>query len=416
MPFVAGSVGYVLITLALKPDLNVNYSGTSFGSLHDVPRTFLIQVMGTLPLTYSVFDPNHILHTNPAWVQDLVSLPSALAVLTCFGSLYFITGLITPKTNKHLILLAVLGIVFTIVPAVLLSGSRKYQTELISGLAYLPVYIQSAGYAMIVTSVICLLVNYRIASTTKRVLCAMSLALILLLSGAGFAVQRVSNSYVVASENSHWKNARELLGVALEHYTFDPPQNVTIVINSPWLNRWENSNFLFRCAGAGGVFISLNQFFGDLSAKSDPREYLNTGNFYYVDYPPIVQMERPASLILGRIRSATMSKSNPPGGPGAIMGDRDLVVVRSKTGESGIRMINIEEGLPGNPGGELEQKQFQIGGDSILQGMATYRLFQVPRGVYELTTYSINRVEAGGINAGREFPGLLHEVHHSSSH
>lgn len=186
--FFAAGIPTVILRLTTK---NISYEGTSFSFQPEAVLTaFLKQVSAVIPLSYLKVIHGHI--QNPLWTFPALYHFILFPLFFCtalFCCLYFLrkkNGLSekifftlgSKKREKDILntleeekenqnhsfpswekVLFLIGLVTCTAPAAIISLSERYQEELIWGVGYLPVYIQSFGAACTMSSLCFLLLK-----------------------------------------------------------------------------------------------------------------------------------------------------------------------------------------------------------------------------------------------------------------
>ncbi len=153
LPYVAVGAGLIAASLIaratrpLSPDFAYRFSGDAL----TVGRTLLIQVAGAFPLTYWSFDPSGLFGrmSVPAFVANTPLNP---LLFIAFGGCAW-AALVRASTDAvDLRFAAWCGAAIAVLPALPIAIVAKYQGELRPGLAYLPVFIQLFGVAMLLSA------------------------------------------------------------------------------------------------------------------------------------------------------------------------------------------------------------------------------------------------------------------------
>ncbi len=160
------TVFFLVITYVVRHQAPHLYVGATFGSLKAFPITYLKQLIGSLPGSYYLIQGHYsnnfslllktFIANRLAWFVAVFSL-----LCTWFLLKFKIQEISTYQIPKGIMATA---LAFVFFPALLIASSAKYQTELQWGLAYLPVYYQYFGLAL----VIALLVKKLMATKNAR--------------------------------------------------------------------------------------------------------------------------------------------------------------------------------------------------------------------------------------------------------
>lgn len=161
---VAGMAATVMILLAISVfDLTLRRIAHVSGGAYSIAisgayfHALLEQLIGAVPLSYAALRPFPTIMPS---LKDLLLHPSQLSLsvgvcsLVVIGFFLFRQPLEGRTERNRLMDLAVIGAILWVVPAAIISLSPRWQSELQPGLAYLAVYIEYFGVALILTAMI----------------------------------------------------------------------------------------------------------------------------------------------------------------------------------------------------------------------------------------------------------------------
>ena len=123
--------------------------GFGFGEL---TNTFVDQFVGAIPLTYAHFNPQHVFDVTRLLHAELydVSVGCATAIVTWA----LLSRARWDRSERWSPLeTAAIGIAFWVIVAGSLSLAKRYQAEIVVGLAHVPVYFEEVALAITVVSV-----------------------------------------------------------------------------------------------------------------------------------------------------------------------------------------------------------------------------------------------------------------------
>lgn len=149
IPFLA----FLSVALWVKKNASAIYPGADIGSLEGFPMAFLRQLHSTLPGSFYAtvgngdFAPTDLviqaIHSRSSWTVLLLGALVIFAMLRKTEPIRAIDPMIWPFALNLLI-----------TPALLISMSARYQTEIAWGQGYLPVYYQYFGMAIFLTALL----------------------------------------------------------------------------------------------------------------------------------------------------------------------------------------------------------------------------------------------------------------------
>jgi hypothetical protein len=216
-------------------------------------RMFFRQSFAGLPLSYFAFDPHDLLR-SPLVQSTKVLLFGSLLVGLCYAALVFhaITqkmGNSEPRKESMLPnarkMLFFLGCGLLMIPVGIVSMSPKYQSEVIWGVGYTPVYISYFGWITILLAGIdAFASNWKWKNTSIR---TTFILVPVLLAGFIGGLNYRNNSIVVSSLNAFWHYPRTLAENALRNGLMrEAPKNSYLLIDSNF--PWDNTTFILENA------------------------------------------------------------------------------------------------------------------------------------------------------------------------
>jgi hypothetical protein len=189
-------------------------------------RTYVIQTVAAIPLTYAAFDPIHFI--GP-WSAVLLTRPAAaLGLGLCFGAIAFV--LLRRYTIRevdvvgrpNLIDTAAVGAMLWFFAGPMMSASPRWQHELTFGQSYLPVYFEYFGVAILIAT-ICTAATQRFPRLGTIVTLA---ACIGILTAGTYQFNRpTERAYLPA-----WTEGRFALEEAARDGLFDQTSNKTTIV------------------------------------------------------------------------------------------------------------------------------------------------------------------------------------------
>jgi len=194
-------------------------------------RTYLIQLMAALPLTFALFDPAQIERSLTTLVaRPLVGygLGLAVAALTYLLLRLRTDGASEIAPSDGYVDAAVVGALLWLLASPLIAASPRWQRELVFGQAYLPVYLEYFGVALIV-AVLCSVATRAARGQTVRVVAA-------LLIGLVTALTYQSNRSALAAYQPGFTQGRLALEEAARDGLFaDVPAGATLLVDHSYL-------------------------------------------------------------------------------------------------------------------------------------------------------------------------------------
>jgi hypothetical protein len=288
--FIICSVVIFIILLYVRSHIpnvsgSVEYHGLQIKmDFLSILKTFFVQLIAPLPLTY-MFYSNNIF--QPRQLQTfLANHINIYIIIIVFCKLC--KDVLKINTNcdiqKFCWMPFLLGLCLSILPAIPVSFSSKYQNELRIGLGYLPVYIQSFGVMLCVSEILRFIYNKNKNVCFKKIFGIVFIVFILI----GTCATYISNNLCIASANWYHYPQHILKESLRRKYLNNIEDNSTILFKQVyiydislycnyWLSYFTGKNF--ECS-------SLSHF---LEGNGYSNFYqVNPGNraFYVLDFPP----------------------------------------------------------------------------------------------------------------------------------
>lgn len=185
--------------------------------LATISLTILRQVLAALPLIYHLIDPHQVFHGAGTTLQ-----PGAWTAIVLLLGVITVLALVLRSSSRSVParqafgdvrLPLALGAGLLVLPALLISLSPKYQSEVIWGIGYLPVYISAYGVALLAVGLL-MLASRSLGQLHAR--WRMALAVLAIGSiGLGAYVTHLDNQLVVQGQNTRWKWPRQTIETAM---------------------------------------------------------------------------------------------------------------------------------------------------------------------------------------------------------
>jgi hypothetical protein len=237
VPFAAVAVLLTLASLWLRPASSPSQPYSMNLDVRVVVETSLKQITGAWPGSYPLLFPKSsvpVLHDIFTW-KTLGAHPVVLAFGFAAAAILMV-GVVRRGSGEatQWRRLLVLGLLLAVLPVPLIAVARKYQNVLIYGIAYLPVYIEYFGVALLFASGFSFLARY------VRPGGAPAIALVgaaSLLCACVAVVHSEVNNRVVAFLREPYLMPRQEVEELLERGRFleDVPAGATLVVDGfPW--------------------------------------------------------------------------------------------------------------------------------------------------------------------------------------
>jgi hypothetical protein len=226
--------GFVVFDLILRSAAHVTHGVYAIAfNTGSYVRAAVLQAFGAIPLSYAATRPLGPGVQPP--LSALIAAPAAVSiacgVLALIVAFAVGTRVLRPRTAS-IDLLAV-GVVYWIVPAAILALSPRWQAELAPGLAYIGVYIEYFGVALVLAGA-CAALLQRFAFSATAGVFAVALA---------FALYATAQSNArAAAQLAPFGITRANLERAMKSGLFDlAPEGSTIVLDGSYLFNFDDS-------------------------------------------------------------------------------------------------------------------------------------------------------------------------------
>ncbi len=298
---------FVSLNLWLRSHYSIVYSGTQLGSISTAGLTYIIQLVSVIPFSYLYLNP---LGNMTNWQSDisLSQLAVALSGGACICLLVY-RGLTESLEMGHSgrRRMSLAGVILLFLPPLLTAVSKKYQNELHWGYGYMQVAFQVIGCAFLAITFMAWLAGVTIH---RRKLYIQTSIFTALFTGLFFAGLSVSNQVAVARLNAYHLTPRNLCKTILQHYPFPENQQggPTLVVDAPWLNRWEIWEFYYQHTARRFSVTTWNDYTsrGAQSQKGSPDQL---SEVYYISSPRKMSNNDGSVMIFGKLSSISPSPS-----------------------------------------------------------------------------------------------------------
>jgi hypothetical protein len=307
LPLVGLTLLFVSLNLWLKSQGTVGYSGVQLGSAGAAGLAYMIQLVSVIPFSYLYLNPRDVM---THWQSDISLSQLAIALIggTGIGVLVY-RGLTEDFNIGHhgRRRMSLAGVVLLFASPLFTAVTKKYQAELQWGWGYLQVTFQVIGCAFLAVAFMSWLASVTIHRRKRYLAASICTAL---LAGLIFAGHSASNQVAVARLNSYYRTPRNLCKTMMRHYPFpeDKQSRPTLVIDAPWLNRWEIWEFYYQHTARRFSVTTWNDYVarGTQSQKNgaDPSTEV-----YYLSCPRKISNNDGSFIVLARLSSNTPSPS-----------------------------------------------------------------------------------------------------------
>lgn len=233
IPTAIGPSIAVIHLLYLRSQVSVTSAG--YTSNFDLPillRTFLKQAGASIPMTYSELNSppfmlglsDHLRPTDTWWVVG-VFLTAALAVL-CLTRLPMCSW-------RQTVALASAGLTLWVLPALVVAQTSRWQSEIVTGNAYIPVYQGNIGFALVAVAAILATANW--LRLRKRISWGLGLVLVVVLS-LGVSSVITNNPRAVAQYDASFRYTRDLFTTSVKQGLFADyrTKESVLTLNPDW--------------------------------------------------------------------------------------------------------------------------------------------------------------------------------------
>ena len=333
LPLAGITLLYLCVSLWLKSQDTITYLGVKPGSSDLIGSTYMIQLASVIPFSYLYWNPGGFM---TGWQGEISLSQLAMALIggTCIGVLAY-KGLTEScdmgRHGRRRISLA--GVILLFAPPLFTAVSKKYQAELQWGWGYVQVAFQVIGCAFLVLGFISWLASVTIHRQKRYTVASICTAVF---AGLIFAGHSVSNQAVVARLNEYYKTPRDLCKTMLQHYPFTGnKQSIpTLVVDAPWLSRWEIWEFYYQHTARRFSVITWKDYAarGNQSQKEGTNQ---SAEVYYMSCPRKMSDNDGRIIIFGRLSSDAPSQGTDSDGTL----DNAMVATRS-TAETPYTLVN----------------------------------------------------------------------------
>ncbi len=277
----AATAGFMAQSYAINPDLKAYIA------------TLIKQLTAALPLNYYILDPHKIFSVFSSTVQSNI-----LALALLFASYITISVLVlTLVANKngrlnfeqHGKKLLLVGLLLLVLPGLTIAALPKYQSELVAGVGYLPVYISYHGMALIGAYALSLLIN-KLKAINKSVLPIIAISVASLIIATAGVVNMNNNQLVVERLNTFWFYPRTFLADAVQRGLLDDidnGSNIFVDTNASWADSRSQGVDLATSWWRVPGFYRMNggPAFREIGTQPDNiLQYITSENSYYLRF------------------------------------------------------------------------------------------------------------------------------------
>lgn len=221
-------------------------------SLGRVVRTYAAIVVGSVPGSYALWDPDGLMG-DWSGVELLAGLWRGAAVAAVVGLVVWRTSL-TAMPRRALASAALLGLALWLTPGALLSLAPKYQDELLMGKTYITAPAGTLGVSVLVLCGSLALVSWARRRGSAPGVAVAALALVCAVVGAAVAFTWTANLRVVAIEQAMTRTRSLLHGALRTGVLRGLPEDATVVALNRDLN-WYPYNYTANTKWFGGVTL-----------------------------------------------------------------------------------------------------------------------------------------------------------------
>lgn len=247
VPVIWGLV-FVGINLVLKQHSTNAGTTISMSSLPAIGHAYIVQLAGTLPLAVGSAGCPSVWHSLP----PLVPAAGFAGLIVMFVLWRALRVDPAPTDCRRLLIAFCYGACCVLVPPALTAVTAKYQRELAYGMAYLQLFIQNLGLAMMLAATLASLVAPKPWMRLARIGFGAATVAVL-------ALHFSRNVRVIAYRNAFWLAPRQLAANALESMP-DGAAAKSIVVTRDYLMRWENVDFSRRHLGRAVPFVPAGTY------------------------------------------------------------------------------------------------------------------------------------------------------------
>lgn len=305
LPFVVLPVLLATILVGFKHYHPSTYPGTAVSfDIFRIFQTFLKQISAAFPFSYVLFFINKTISYDrySIYHHDIPHLLLLVFSSTTFVYYFCKTALIGDRVFpvKYILFF---GLLFLLVPGMIISLSQKYQEELTWGIGYLPVYISYFGTSLLIA----VLLSFVLKHVVGKKMLGYTIGLFLgLLFCSAIAINYVNNRIVVDNLNYTFLYSRGIIEEAAKNGLFKPVENSSLLYingNHHWDGYYAQTQREFYQLLAPGKFA-------DVVTLKDIENYvpLNIStSTYYLNYTSISR--ETGYAVVGRLAAPVKSFS-----------------------------------------------------------------------------------------------------------
>jgi hypothetical protein len=233
-------VAYLIVNLYLYSVSKNVYDGIQINFSGKFWSAFAAQFTAALPLSYWLFATKHALTQLPN-AFSMQSLPQDILFIIAAISIYqLLTKLALSRQSVKNIFF--IGLNLTLMPALLIGISQKYQALVQMGVGYIPVYLQYFGMACLLLFILGLITFIRMHIYLRRLV-----YLLLALSLSGVITFATSLNYLtVHILNEKFSDKRVLVEMALHHQVLATVPDHAYLVEKMYL--WNTPDFYWQNA------------------------------------------------------------------------------------------------------------------------------------------------------------------------
>lgn len=207
--------------------------------------TFFRQASGALPLSYAQLNTPPFIQRFPRFldVQELRSWAVAGLVITLGIA---VLKKLPPTSTKTLVVMGFVGFSFWFLPALVVSQTVRWQDEVVLGNAYIPVYLEYFGAALVFAAGILLIRKLLIRRSTVWRSVGASLTVVFLVLGT--LASTSNNRLAVAQYFPGYKWPRQFLERGIERGAFAKIVDGSKVL-TPAGQHWHTAPFVYWWGG-----------------------------------------------------------------------------------------------------------------------------------------------------------------------
>jgi hypothetical protein len=264
--------------------LRAGVSGTSAGytsnfSPHEIGLTFVKQFFASLPMTYSEINPPPFVRGFPRHL-DVMSGLWLGAVGTATAAMAVASWRLPTVEWRRIGVLAGSGLTVWLFAALVVSQTSRWQDEIVSGNAYIPVYQGNIGFSLVALSV--MMAAAKLFEQRRRILILVRVIVVLLVAVSVSSV--VTNNVLATSQfDPSFRHPRDFFTEAVRRGVFSntDADSVILSVNSEW---WFKPAFVnwyggprvkaFVTPQEGGTYLACVESFAECRASQGITHYM----------------------------------------------------------------------------------------------------------------------------------------------